>query len=159
MNIVAMMVVGVYVYLIMFDRTLENNIVDKTAKFVNECETTGMISTSNYNRFTKDIYEMGNYSIEMEYNTLTSYPKEDANGNVIGFFRDYYTYNNKQILDAMFTETENHDYTMKTGDILTAKVRREGTTKVHLFRALFNLDLSETIIVNYSGTIGNNTVR
>ena len=104
--LVAMMVVGVYVYLIMFDRTLENNIVDKTAKFVNECETTGMISTSNYNRFTKDIYEMGNYSIEMEYNSIKSYPKEDANGNVIGFFRDYYTYNNKQILDAMFTEAE-----------------------------------------------------
>ena len=153
------MVIGVYIYLIQFDRTLENNIVDKTGMFVNECQTTGMISTSNYNQFTKEIYRMGHYSIEMEYHSIKSYPQTDASGKVTGFFRDYYTYNNEDILNAMFTSAENYDYTMKTGDILTVKVRRHGTTKVNIFKALFNMDLSETIVVTYSGTIGNNTSR
>ena len=153
--IVIMMILGVFVYLIQFDRTIENNIVDTTMEFVNECQTTGKISTQNYSLFTKKIYRTGHYEINMEYKSLTAWPEYDAAGNCTGFTMDYYSIPTDEILDAMYQNTSNVDYEMKNGDILTVTVRRKGTTTTTIMQNIFHLDMTDTMVVRYSGEIGN----
>lgn len=154
-TIVLLLIMGVFIYLIQFDRTIENNITDITMEFVNECQTTGKISTQNYSMFTKKIYRTGRYEIEMEYKSLTAWPEYDSAGNCIGYKRDYYSIPTEDILDSMYQSTQNVDYAMKNGDILTVTVRRKGTTTTRVMMNLFHVDMEDTMVVRYSGEIGN----
>jgi len=152
---VIMLLLGLFLFMQEFDRTLENNIMDITMEFVNECQTTGKIDTENYSLFTKKIYRMGNYTIEMNHKALVAWPETDAAGAVTGYKEDYYETSTQDILDQMYTPTEDKNYEMKNGDILTVKVRRRNNPTTSITSAFFGVDLTNTIVVRYSGTIGN----
>ena len=76
-----------YVILILF-MTIpsENAVTDATARFVNECQTTGRIDTENLREYSMTVYTQG-YQIEITHDSLKSYPDEDG-----GYFDDYYGY-------------------------------------------------------------------
>lgn len=153
--LVLMMIISVFLFFIQFDRTIEDNITDKTMEFVNECQVTGKISATNYNIFAKSIYRMGKYEITMTHKSVKAYPTSTGEA-----MTDYFAHDNKEILDIMFPTagTENVDYEMKNGDILTVTVRRHGTTSTNMIQSIFGIDFRDRLVVRYTGAIGNSNV-
>ncbi len=148
--------ISVFIFIWQFDRVKDDLVRDYTLEFVNDCQTTGVISPQNYYMYTQKIGSLGHYYVELSYESLRSYPKEDASGNVTGFFRDYYTYNNQDILDAMYPSSGDVDFEMKTGDKIVASVRTMGNQSSHWLGMLFGDNNSKHLVTRRSGTIGNN---
>lgn len=147
-------IIAIVTFVTQFDNTLEVNISDLTTEFVDECRTTGYISASNYQKFTKDIYAAGNYTIEFEYNAFISYPDDDS---PTGYTDGYYTYNTEDVENALFPASgETKNLKLKNKDSLTVTVKRQGKTmSSNLWSFLLGSGRSGQIVVNYSGTVGN----
>ena len=153
------LIVVVMIFLARFDTIKDNAAYDKTAKFINECQTTGVIDTANYIAFCKEIYGLGSvYTIELEYDSVTSYPDLNDDGTIKSATSttDYRVYSNDDIIAAMYPETGDiQNYEMKNGDILTCTITREPTSTMRLIAAVFRSSVSNQLVARYSGTIGN----
>lgn len=160
MVFILMMIVTFMVFILQFDRTFENNLTDRTMSFVNQCQTTGRISTTNYTKFTKYVYRHGNYRVKITHSSLRAYPEEERTPS--GDYRytgssklDYYNYDTKDILKEMFTPTESKDYVMNNGDLITVEVKRHSNTSMNILSFIFGTNMRDSIVVRYSGAIGN----
>ena len=152
-----MFLISIFIFIWEFDIIKDDAVKDMTLEFVNECQCTGVISPRNYMQFTTKIGSLGNYYAEMQYESLRSYPEEDNAGNVTGYFRDYYAYNNQDILDAMYSDTEQ-DYEMKVGDKLIVSVRARGTQTSRWVGMVLGDNNANQLIARRMGTIGNNVL-
>lgn len=159
-----MMIGGVFIFLTQYDTTNENLIIDRTQAFVNECQTTGKIDADNYKRFVKSVQKFGYYDVVLDYKSIRYYPEEEKQrtkyvqtGNTV---TDYKEYNDEEIRKAMFTTSgsgnKENDFLMKSGDMLTVIVRRQGSFTTNIFSSLFGANLKGTLVVRQTGTIGNN---
>lgn len=162
--LILMMIGGVFIFLTQYDTTNENLIIDRTQEFVNECQVTGKIDCDNYQKFVRSIQKFGYYDVTMEYRSLRYYPEEVKQGNAYvqtwNTVSDYMQYNDEEIRKAMFVTTRSGnkemDFPMKTGDILTVVVKRQGSFTTNIFSSLFGANLKGTLVVRQTGTIGNN---
>lgn len=153
MALILFLILSVFIFVMQFDRTIENAILEETMEFVNECQVTGKISPSNYNAFCKNVYSFGHFTINMEYKNALLFPVDGGSDTEV-----YYTgLGNQEILDNMFsTGGDPVPFKMKNGDQITVTVVRNGSATVNFMRAMFNTDLADTILVKYTGTVGNN---
>ena len=153
------LVVVVLIFIARFDTVKDNAVYDKTAKFINECQTTGVIDTENYIVYCKEIYNLGSvYTIELEYDSVTEYPDLNDDGSIRSesFTTDYLVYSNDDIIAEMYPETGDiKDYKMKNGDILTCTVTRKPTSTMRLIASVFRASVNDQLVARYSGTIGN----
>ena len=150
---VAGVILALVIFLTKFDTIIETNISDNVTNFVDECRTTGKIDAQNYNDFCRSVYRCGNYDIEMEYSSLTTYPDESESG----YRQDYSTYNMDYILSQMFpNDTDANSFNMKNGDTLTVTVTKGSSYATKIVEFFLKQNLGDTIVVKYSGNIGNN---
>lgn len=150
--LVVMMMVGISMYMIRFETTRENEVADQTAKFVNECQTTGYIDPVNYSTFAHKIYAMGNYEIEIEHSAIRCNPTGVAGE----YTRDYYSHSTQEILDEMFPGAAYDDvrYDMNEGDILTVTVTKNTSKKLDILEVLTGKKMTGRVSTRYSGMIG-----
>lgn len=139
-----------FLVLSQMDSTKETYIYSQVAEFADNCMVTGAITPEDYERFSKSIYDMGNYEIIIEHQEKMAYYRENGIAEVASV-SSY----NEQILDEMYTNpTEPTAYEMKNGDRLTISVSKKSKSTAERFLSFLGVDIQKSLIVNYSGQVG-----
>ena len=156
--VIVALLVMVMTYFARFDTIIDNNVYDKAVKFVNECQTTGVIGSDNYLIFTRAVGELGSYTITLEYDSMTAYPDLNDDGSIRSetSTTDYFIYSNDEIIATMYPASGYvTDFEMKNGDMLTCVITRKPSTVTRLIGYIFRFAPQETQVCRYTGTIGN----
>lgn len=100
-----------------------------TIEFVDEVRTTGIITQSEYEKFTSNIGSTGNtYNIELEVRIKDENPGRimtaESNGSDVGE-NVYYSIYTSQIENIIMTKGE---YMLKEGDVFSASVKNTNQT-------------------------------
>lgn len=100
-----------------------------TIEFVDEVRTTGIITQSEYEKFTSNIGSTGNtYNIELEVRIKDENPGRimtaESNGSDVGE-NVYYSIYTSQIENIIRT---NGEYKLKEGDVFSASVKNTNQT-------------------------------
>lgn len=131
--VLSVILMFIFPLLTMADRTddVSQLTVDiATVEFVDEVRTTGIITKSEYEKFTSNIATTGNtYNIELEVSvkdenpgrkmTMDSSTNDDIGENV------YYSIYTSQIMDSI---KNNGEYILKEGDVFSVSVKNTNQT-------------------------------
>ena len=137
------------------DNMSQSRIENAVITFVDSAKTTGRISSAQYEKMCREIDACeGNCSIEIKHSLQFIVPTDDINHIM---YEDKYK---DEILKVIYNSdnTENADYKMNQGDILTVTVKNtKPTMSTKLYRLIMPMynPGGTSIYVIYSGTIAN----
>lgn len=159
---IAIIVVFAILAVVIFsvESTVNSLIKNNTTKFVNESCISGEIGADRYLDYTDSISRFGSYDIELAVDRKRSYPKANDDGSIIyGETRkseDRYT--TEEIMEYMYPLTEaDRDYALAVDDSITITVVRQHSVSSGIFRSIFRRSNSDTIITQYTNTVGYTT--
>ncbi len=135
------------------DDSVDAYIRDEAVKFVDECRTTGRISAENYYNFVTKIQKMGNYTIELEHDHLTTYTvKKDGRAQII---KDTVSTLQPDLMQYMYKDDHNEDYPMSRGDSLTITIKRKSSSLGDLLLFSSGVRAADmATLIRYSGPVG-----
>lgn len=143
---------AVLIILTRADSVVDSYITNVATSFVDTCRTTGKIEPDEYEIFCGNIYDAGDYSIEICHKQKMAY-FDGSEARVD--YKEVYT---DDITSYMYDETEApRAYQMNAGDVIKITVRKEsGGLTNGILQFFMTSDGTVNILVNYSGTVGSN---